>query len=439
MKQCDYDEKDRLAFVTARGATTWEDWVALGESFGTRLGCLRGARVGLVLEPDPESYALFVALVTTGTDVFLVDEAYASNPGAAREQLGLDALIATQPGGEIVGLEAPGGPQRQWSRAGGKIVLFTSGSSGQPKAIGHSWQTLSRPVRRSDQDAGRRWLLTYRPRLYAGLQVFLQCLINRGTLVLPSRDASVREILELMEQARVACVSATPSYWRRLLTFAEPHALGRLELTQITLGGEVVDQGVLDALKRAFPDARLAHIYATSEVGRCFSVTDGRAGFPVAFLEAPSTDGIELKIEDGELFVRSANAMLEDPGADGLWFATGDLVERREERVYFAGRRTDIINVGGNKVNPLIVEQVIQSIPGVLDVRVYAKRSSLVGQMVACEIVVADGYDEAQVRASVHEHCREQLAAHNRPRFIDVVPAIALSGADKKIRGVLIP
>ena len=70
-----------------------------------------------------------------------------------------------------------------------------------------------------------------------------------------------------------------------------------------SLWGEVADQGLLDALHRFYPCARIVHIYATTELGRCFSIKDGRAGFPVSLLDVPSEDGICLKIEDGELHV----------------------------------------------------------------------------------------------------------------------------------------
>jgi acyl-CoA synthetase (AMP-forming)/AMP-acid ligase II len=429
----------RPAFVTLERTTSWGEWQSRIRVLAEQWAGWRGARVGVALEPNAEAYAAFVALGLAGADVYLLD--HADDRDAIRalsERCELDALagfssefcdIAERPGRN----RAPSEPAR--------ITIFTSGSTGQPKAVGHTWQTLSRPVRRSAQETGRRWLLTYRPRLYAGLQVFFQCFVNQGTLALPPQNASVADIVLLLDEAGVECASATPSYWRRLLTFADAKALARLKLRQITLGGEVVDQVLLDGLRRAFPGVRLVHIYATSEMGRCFSVTDGLAGFPATLLDGPSADGIALKIMDNELFVRSANAMVGERASDvestdtDAWFATGDLVERAGDRVLFAGRRTELINVGGNKVNPLLVEQAIQAVPGVLDVRVFAKKSSLVGQMVACELVVAEGCDAADVRARVQERCRERLAAHERPRFIELVPAITLSSAAKKIRG----
>ncbi len=121
-------------------------------------------------------------------------------------------------------------------------------------------------------------------------------------------------------------------------------------------------------------------------------------------------------MEEGELHVCSANAGLgqadEAPtrSRDASWLATGDLIDRVGDRCYFVGRRTELINVGGNKVHPLRVEQVVCRIPGVAEARVYSKTSSLVGQMVACEFVACEGFEVQAVKEAVLTCCREQLA-----------------------------
>src|SRR5262245_32755960 len=85
------------------------------------------------------------------------------------------------------------------------------------------------------------------------------------------------------------------------------------------------------------------------------------------------------------------------------WGRTGDLVEFQGDRVVFVGRTSDIINVGGNKVHPLEVERVIRTVAGVADVRVYGKASSIVGQLVACEITPTRGVDPGQLEDAVRE------------------------------------
>jgi acyl-CoA synthetase (AMP-forming)/AMP-acid ligase II len=213
-----------------------------------------------------------------------------------------------------------------------------------------------------------------------------------------------------------------------------------LNPAQITLGGEVVDQSILDYLRKCFPKARIVHIYATTELGRCFSVTDGMEGFPDKFLQDPSPEGVEMQIREGELLVRSSNAM-KGYGFNSLptnpergWFTTGDLVATVGDRVVFTGRKNDIINVGGNKVHPLEVERVIRSVPGVCEIRVFAKRSSIFGQLVACDIVSDKSWNNRELEDAVQRICKAKLSAHQRPRVIRIVDRIELSPAQKIVR-----
>jgi acyl-coenzyme A synthetase/AMP-(fatty) acid ligase len=430
------ERTERAAFVTPSRSVSWAEWIGSVEQMVERHIRLRGARTGLCLRPSEKSYALLIALSWLNCDVFLHD-AGMSNAAIQEfaEQYRLDATI--DPSGDRDAGELSSG---KTSAGRGEVTIFTSGSTGQPKPVRHDWNSLTRPVRKTNSPSPQRWLLTYRPHLYAGLQVFLHCLLNQETLVLPEQGTTVDSLVDLMGRSLVTSVSATPSYWRRLITQGRPANLKSIPLEQITLGGEIADEKLLAALDRLYPEARLVHIYATSELGRCFSVKDRRAGFPTRFLDAPSDEGVELKVEDGELHVRSANAMIGTGSTAGIgsreadWLPTGDLIEQVGDRCFFAGRRNDVINVGGNKVQPLRVEHVIQVVPGVRDVRVFSRSSSLVGQMVACEFVPEPGFEPEDVRQAILKICLEQLDGHERPRFVQAVPIIALSDAEKKIR-----
>lgn len=326
----------------------------------------------------------------------------------------------------------------------GSVTILTSGTTGGMKAVRHQWERLTRPVRFLKNGSDQRWLLAYRPHLYAGLQVVLQAFLNGGTLVAPMPGDEPTQIARLMAEAGVQFASATPSYWRRLLLWADPRWFDRVTLRQITLGGEAIDQEILDRLHHVFPTARLVHIYATTELGRCFSVTDGRAGFPSHYLDAPSADGIELQIRDDQLWVRSANAMSGYASAstdlslaradEAGWFPTGDLVALHGDRVHFVGRMSDMLNVGGNKVHPLVVERAIRQIAGVEDVRVFGQTSSIAGQLVACQIVAQTGVSPDHLRQQILAHCRERLDRYQCPRVIEFVDRLELTTAGKVAR-----
>jgi acyl-CoA synthetase (AMP-forming)/AMP-acid ligase II len=328
------------------------------------------------------------------------------------------------------------------ARPGGRglATILTSGTSGVPKAANHTWATLAAFIRRDDQFAGKRWLCAYPLNFYAGLQTFLQAFLTNATLVIPVA-LDPQEIAAAMEREGVQYASGTPTFWRWLMAFAPRESLQASPLKQITLGGEIATQDVLDGLRQMFPAARIVHVYGLTETGRLFSVTDGLEGFPVKFLEEPPRAGVEMRITDGQLLARNSHAaMVAYDGQAALrdqsegWFSTGDLVEIQGDRVLFRGRNSDVINVGGRKVMPADVEAVLRSIPGVVEVRVYARKSSLAGQLVAADLVLAAGVDAEQTKAEAQRIARERLAPYQVPRSVNVVPEIARSAVFKILR-----
>jgi acyl-coenzyme A synthetase/AMP-(fatty) acid ligase len=81
------------------------------------------------------------------------------------------------------------------------------------------------------------------------------------------------------------------------------------------------------------------------------------------------------------------------------------------------------------------VEQVIRQVEGVADVRVSAQSSSLVGQLVACQVVLARGHGRETVEPAVHARCRQALPSYQRPRIVSFVDQLQLTEAGKTSRG----
>jgi acyl-CoA synthetase (AMP-forming)/AMP-acid ligase II len=388
----------------------------------------RGASYALEGRADEESVLRLLALDRLGVLTYLLP------PGIDRSEIA--GLVERCDQGNQADRSLTSTPSDP--RSGSTdVVLFTSGTTGIPKPVLHSWESLAGRIRRSDTLDGSRWLLTYHLSAFAGLQVVLHALLNAGQLTYgPGGPAA---LAELAVRDAVTHISGTPTFFRFLLTTSRPEDLDRLELRQITLGGEAVNQILLDRLRERFPKAQVTHIYASTEAGACFSVHDGREGFPVEFLERDDTP-VRLSVVEGELFVQSPHAMrgyLEPEGARRAPgpLATGDLVEIRGDRVYFLGRRSERINVGGNKVHPEEVEMRILEVPGVCAVRVFGAASSLVGQIVSAEVLVEPGTDQEQARQSILAHCRSVLAAYKVPRLLTFVDDLRRTAAGKLVRG----
>lgn len=304
------------------------------------------------------------------------------------------------------------------------VLLETSGTTGAPKLIRHDFERLRGRLRgAADPDA--RWLLAYEPAAFAGLQVILTALAAGATLV-SGPGAGAAELARLGLRHGVTHISATPSFWRAFLLALDGEAP---PLAVVTLGGEVADQPLLDRLAERFPNAKRRHIYASTEAGSLFAVGDGQAGFPAAWLDG-GIDGVGLRIRDGVLEVNSPRAML---GHDGGWLSTGDVVEVRGDRVLFDGRLDGRVNVGGVKVSPEAVEQVLLDVPGVQDALVQAAANPVTGHILTALVVPAPGVEEAGLRAAIRAAVAD-LPPAARPRLVTMVERIALGAAGKKTR-----
>lgn len=318
-------------------------------------------------------------------------------------------------------------------------ALATSGTTGAPKLVAHTLEGLAGGINTAAApEPGTVWSTFYDIRRYGGLQVFLRAMLGPSSLVLSEAGEPLRDYLNRVGEAGVSHILGTPSHWRLALMSA---ALDRLAPRYVRLSGEIADQTVLDALRAAFPDARIAHAYASTEGGVGFTVEDGREGFP-SFLIGTRA-GIEIAVRDDSLFVRSGRTGRRYLGAapealiagDGF-IDTGDLVERRGERYHFLGRRSGVINVGGAKVQPEEVETVINVFPGVSMSRVRARANPILGAVVEAEIVLrADAeIDRAELRRAILAHCRPRLAAHKVPASVKFVDALPITSGGKLVR-----
>jgi acyl-CoA synthetase (AMP-forming)/AMP-acid ligase II len=310
------------------------------------------------------------------------------------------------------------------------VLILTTGSTGASKGTRQLWARLIRAVRQPDDAPGTRWLLAYNLNQFAGVQLLLHVLVSRATLVAPP-SSHARDVLDTMRADATTHVSATPTVWRLLVAGLDPSTAAGIPLVQITLGGEATPADLLQRLGELFPSARISHVYAGTEFGSAVSVGDGLPGLPVSVLDRPADADVRLRVVDGELQVRSRIGMVGylegDDADDEHWHATGDLVEERDGRLHFVGRTTEIINVGGAKVHPLPIEELVRTVDGVEAVAVYGRKSPITGQIVALDVVLSDGADQETVDAAIRETTLA-LPAPGRPRRIRFVPELQTRG-----------
>lgn len=310
------------------------------------------------------------------------------------------------------------------------VMILTTGTTGVPKGARHDWTRLVSAVRHPNERSAARWLLAYNLNQFAGIQVLLHVLVSAATLVAPRRNQP-REAIEAMREQDVTLVSATPTFWRLLAGSLDRKRAAELRIEQITLGGEAVPESLIERLHELFPEARISHVYAGTEFGSVVSVGDGHAGLPASLLERGDEADVRFRIVDGELEVRSRVGMLgyhAGKQTGGEWRATGDLVELRDARIMFVGRKTEIINVGGAKVHPLPIEELVASIDGVQLAAAYGRPNPVTGQIVALDVVAAPGANHATVEAGIRSAC-ESLPRPGRPRRIRFVEELEIRGS----------
>lgn len=367
-------------------------------------GFLRSAEIQVVLEESQE----------TPGRVLLRKTGLPGSDGLAVKRGGEDRTIASE-----------------W-------LIPTSGTTSTPKLVSHSLASLTDRVKSSPSAAKYTWGLIFDLNRFAGLQVFFQAVLGASRIVFPRHASSLDEALEDFTEYGVNSLSASPTLWRKILMSP---ASADLALSQVSLGGEIADQQSLDALARRFPQARISHIYASTEAGAGFSVSDGKEGFPLSYLSDPPA-GVKLKLDAGgglRLWKeKTASRYLSAEGAiadaEG-YVETGDLVELRGDRCVFLGRANGAINVGGNKVQPEEVERVIRELAEVADVSVYAKKNPISGALVAASVVLRSGAAEpAAIRAKIRAHCTARLESYKVPAFVGFCENLQVTAAGKVLR-----
>ena len=349
------------------------------------------ARRIVILPPDAEADHFAAIIAVAEADAVVIDNG--SSQGAA-----FDLPLRIACASSILPME-----QRPRKRLPTEWVLMTSGTTGVPKMVVHNPAGLTAAVAASSPaDGAAVWGTFYDIRRYGGLQIFLRAILGGASLVLSCAGEPVADHLARLAKHGVTHLSGTPSHWRRALTAL---ALRAIAPRYVRLSGEIADQAILDGLRVAFPQAGIGHAYASTEAGVAFDVNDGLAGFPAAFV-SEIRNGVEMKVLDGSLHIRSPRTALRYLGAgqaaltdDDGFVDTGDIVERRGDRYYFVGRRGGIINVGGLKVHPEEIEAVINRHPQVRMSQVRPKQSPITGSIVVADVVLKSEQDSA-IRAS---------------------------------------
>jgi acyl-coenzyme A synthetase/AMP-(fatty) acid ligase len=315
---------------------------------------------------------------------------------------------------------------------GGGLVLFSSGSSGKPKAAVHDVTRFLEKF--SGTSKPYRTLAFLRLDHIGGINTLLHTLACGGCVVtIDSRDPDT--VCSTLSQHSVELLPTTPSFLNMML-LSEAHLRHDLRsLRVIAYATEVMPQSTLDRLREALPWVRLHQNYGMTELGILRTSSENNSTTAVRLLETP---GVETRVVDGVLHVRARGAMLgylnaESPFDSEGWLNTGDAVECDGAQIKILGRRSEIINVGGLKVYPAVVESVLLAMPNVASVQVTGEAHAMLGQIVTADVSLTEPEEPTAFRARLRSHCGSRLQPHEVPAKIRFVQLPALSERFKRV------
>lgn len=304
---------------------------------------------------------------------------------------------------------------------GSGLVLFSSGSSGQPKGMLHDFGALLNRYHNLKPREDRSLLLLLVDHI-GGLDSAFRCLFSGSTLIVPKArkpDAVGRAI----EQHRVTVLPASPTFLNLMLLAQLPEKYDLSSVRIVAYGAEAMPEPVLQRLGEVFPSAQLQQKFGTSETG---TIRIKSTGDRSLFFRIVDSD-TEWKVVDGELWLKTPSRILGYIGADvhplekDGWFRTGDLVQSGEHGdLRIIGRINDVINVGGQKVHPHEVAQILQTLPDVDAVHVYGEDHPLTGSGVCARIYTSSSTSPLAWKRRIRSHCQGKLASWKIPSRITV-------------------
>ena len=333
------------------------------------------------------------------------------------------------------------------------VILFTSGTSGKPKAALHSQRNLLAVTGYFEYTDALAAAFTGKT-LEPGAPLDLRCLLTSplfhiaslhnlvvprlatgSAVIMPQGGFDADRILRLIEKERVTNWGAVPTMASRLLEHGDIGRYDTSSLTAFALASAPSSPAFKQRLREEVPFAAdaLVDSYGLTECSTAVAVAT-----PADLAESPGTLGrpiisVALEIRDadgtpvpegveGEVYVRSPFVMLgywRNPEATAAaidaerWLRTGDFGVMEQGRLRLTGRRSDLILRGGENIYPVEIEQCLDEHPDVVECAVVGEPHPDLGQQVAAVVVLTEGSTASE--ADLREFARERLAYFKVP------------------------
>ena len=312
------------------------------------------------------------------------------------------------------------------------LVLFTSGTSGEPKAAVHDFPRLLKKFKKPRGSMRTLNFLLFDH--WGGLNTLFHTLANFGVVIATS-DRSPNNIASMIQRYRIELLPASPTFLNLFLLSEVYRNYDLSSIKVISYGTEPMSENTLHRLAKIFPKVKLQQTYGLIELGvlRSKSKNDNSLWVQVG------GEGYKTRIVDGILQIKAESAMLgylnaENPYTEDGYFITGDMVEVDGEYIKILGRKSEIINVGGEKVYTIEIENIISEVDGVRDVTRYRQSNPIIGNIVCDDIILDDHITIKEFPKFLKKYCMEKMEPYKVPVKINIVENINYGERLKKVR-----
>lgn len=298
------------------------------------------------------------------------------------------------------------------------LVLFSSGTSGEPKAAVHNFfKLLDKYFEPRQAKITLNFLLFDH---WGGLNTMFHIFANLGTLVVTD-DRSTDRVCELIDDYQVEVLPSSPSFLNLLLVSGAYKRYKLESLKTISYGTEPMPQYLLEKLGKIFPNVRLLQTYGLIELGVMKSKSENNSSLWLKIIDK----NYKTRIRDGTLQIKTNSAMLgylnaPSPFTCDGWFDTKDKVIKKNGFIKILGRKSEIINVGGEKVYPQEVENEILKMPNIADVTVFSEKNLILGEIVCAKLKLIKNNEKSTVFKELKNFLRKKLESFKIPIKIEI-------------------
>lgn len=315
------------------------------------------------------------------------------------------------------------------------LILFSSGSTGKPKAILHNLDNILNSYMNKNSKPMNILLFLMFDHI-GGLNTLFHTL-SIGACGIAIKDRrNIYLLAKTIQKYEISLLPASPSLLNLILLSDVSKYLDCVKI--ITYGTESMPDSLLSRLKKIFPRVKFHQTFGTTEVGIAQTKTSENTF---------KLEGMEYKIKNNELWIKSKTQTLGYINADNSvfdedgFFPTGDLVQithkNNQEYLKIIGRSKEIINIGGEKVSPQEIENIVLQIRGIQDCLIYGEPNPITGQSITLEVVIDENIlpnDGLELKKIVREFCKNFLPKYKIPTKVIPRNALNLSTRFKKNR-----